>query len=113
MVNVKEHWVELLATFFLAVGLLISILTETPEIVYFIIILSGFVGGRTMYVKKKTEPIFPFVIIVLAFILGYVIASFNVSRKMVILLFFLSAFTSYYFHKKKIIGIFKSKDFYK
>ena len=113
MVNVKEHWVELLATFFLAVGLLISLLTEAPRLAYVIILLSGFLGGRTLYVKKRTEPIFPFVFIILAFIFGYVIASFRVSRTMVLILFFGTALVSYYLHKKKIIGIFKSKDFYK
>jgi hypothetical protein len=111
--NILEQWVELLALFFLVVGLLVSILTGTPQLVYVVVLLSGFLAGRTLYIKKLSEPIFPFVLIVLAFIFGYTIGAFTASRKIVMLLFFGALLVSYYLHKKKFITIFKSKDFLK
>lgn len=109
----QEYWVELIATFFLALGLLIALLMRTAFMAYMIIVLSGFLAGRISSVKKMKEPIFPFVIIILAFILGYTLASLKASRIVIIVLFFVSAVVSYYLHKNKIIGIFKSKDFIK
>ncbi len=108
-----EQWPELTALFFLAVGFIIAVLLQSPKFSYVSIILCGFLAGRIYYLKRFKEPVFPFVLIIMGFLLGYLIGTFWVNRVLSLFLFLLSFFVSYYLHLKKILVIFKSERFLK
>lgn len=111
--NLKEYWVEWLGTLFLAIGFLIAVLLDSADFVYLIAILGGFIAGRNLYIKKMKEPILPFVIVTVTFVVGFVLGAFGAERRTTLLLVVLSTIISYYLHRENIITIFKSRDFLK
>ena len=113
MIKIDEQWVETFALFFIVLGFVLSILIKNTNLIYLTSLIAGFVAGRVFYLKRFKEPIFPFVIIIIGFLVGYVIGSFSASRVVNLILFALSFAGSYYLHMKKIITIFKSESFIK
>lgn len=108
-----EQWAEAFSLLFLAVGFIIAILLQSPFFSYVSVFLAGFVAGRVYYIKKSKEPILPFVLIILGFLVGYLLGSFWASRFVTILFFAVGFGISYYLHMKQILVIFKSEDFIK
>lgn len=108
-----EEWVEAFTLFLLVLGFLISMLLRSDMLSYVAISLSGALAGRAFYTRRFSEPILPFVLMVVGFLLGYVLGSFWTSRLLTIVLFGVGFGLSYFLHMKKIIGIFKSKQFIK
>lgn len=113
MINWTEQWAEVFTLFFLALGFIVSILLLSPALSYISIFLAGFLAGRIYYIKHNTEPIFPFILIIIGFLLGYLIGNFWASRFWTLVFFILGFAISYYLHMKKLIVIFKSKNFIK
>ena len=111
--KIKEQWAEILAVFFLALGFVISILLTSTLFTFLSIILAGFLAARIYYLKKFSEPIFPFVLIIVGFLVGYFLGTFWASRFWTLLFFAVSFGVSYYLHMKGIFAIFKSDDFIK
>lgn len=111
--ELQEQWAEALTLLFASIGFIISILLRSILLNYITIIISGFVAGRIFYLKYKKEQIFPFILIIIGFLLGYLVGSFWSSRIITIILFIISSYISYYLHMKKIITTFKSKPFIK
>ena len=110
---IQEAWAETLALVFVLIGFLVSLFLTNVFMVYLVVILAGFLAGRVFYIKRFKEPIFPFILMIIGFLFGYVLGSFEASRFW-ITLFFAAAFTvSYYLHLKKILVIFKSEEFIK
>jgi len=108
-----EQWAEVVALLFLVLGFFISALLHNPTFSYIIVFLCSFLAGRVFYMKRFSEPILPFVLIILGFLLGYLIGSFWVSRFWILVFFAIGFISSYYLHLKKILVIFKSKDWIK
>ena len=113
MVKLEEDWAEIIALSFIVLGFFTSILMKNPLFSYLVISLAGFLAGRNYYVKHQKEPILPFVLMIVGFLFGYVIASFWVNRGLVLIFFAIAFGTSYYLHLKHILVIFKSKNFVK
>ena len=113
MVKWDERWVETFALFFIVIGFIFSVILRNAFFSHITVIIAGIVAGRVFYLKRFKEPIFPFVIIIIGFLLGYVIGSFSASRFVTFIFFVLSFIGSYYLHMKKIITIFKNKNFIK
>jgi len=111
--NLEEEWVEYSAAILAFVGFFIAILMSNPVFSYVSVSLLGLLMGRVFYIKHFSEPVFPFVIIMGAFLIGYFAGSFFVSRLIVLILFVGFFGLSYYLHKEKIITIFKSESFMK
>ncbi len=111
--KIEEYWVETLTMVFILVGFVISLLLVSHSIAYFIVLLSGFLAGRIFYMKRFKEPIFPFVVMIVGFLFGYLLGGFGMSKVWIVVLFLVSWGISYYLHKAKIIKIFKSKNFIK
>jgi uncharacterized membrane protein YeaQ/YmgE (transglycosylase-associated protein family) len=109
----NEQWAEVGATLFVVLGFMISILQFNALLSYVSIVLAGFLAGRIYYTKRFTEPILPFILIIIGFLVGYLIGNFWSSRLLSLILFILSFSCSYLLHKRKIIGIFKSENFIK
>ncbi len=111
--ELQEEWAELSALFFVVLGFMISVLLRTPAISYLAVLLSGFLAGRICFIERYKQPLFPFILVILGFLTGYVAGSFWTSRFGTIIFFVAGAFVSYRLHKKGIVGTFKNKDFIK
>ena len=109
----EEQWAEVLTILFLALGFVIAVLLQSALFTFLSVIIAGFLGARVYYMKRFSEPIFPFVLIIIGFLVGYLLGSFWASRLWVLVFFALSFALSYYLHVKGIFAIFKREDFIK
>ncbi|MBI2665985.1 hypothetical protein HYX13_00070 [Candidatus Woesearchaeota archaeon] len=109
----EEEWAEVFALFFLVVGFIISVLLQSPSLTYLILFLAGGLAGRTYYFKESSQPILPFVLMILGFLLGYMLGNFWTNRVWGIIVFAFGFWGSLQLHRKEIIGTFKSKLFIK
>lgn len=108
-----EEWAEAGVLVFMVLGFVLSILLTIPILSYFSIIIAGFLAGRIYFIKRYAEPIFPLILILCGFLLGYLLGGIWISRAWVFVLFVGSFGISYYLHLKKILVIFKSQNFIK
>ncbi|GEM_PF-793159 len=108
-----KQWPEVFSFGLLVLGFIISLLLRQESFSYLTILFSGFLAARGYYLKKQKEPIFPFILLIIGFLVGYIIGAVWVSRIMVFFFFILGFCVSYYLHKKKIVTIFKSEIFIK
>lgn len=113
MIKWEEQWVEVLALFFLFLGLAVSVLLRNTYFSYLTVFLAGFLGGRLYYLKHYKEPILPFVLIIIGFLFGYLVGSLWINRIAVLIFFVLGFVISYYLHLKQVLVTFKSKNFIK
>ena len=114
MADIFKSGTEVFIVIIMVLGVLISIAIPSKPLSFFVILLSGFAAGKIVYSRRyKTEykkqdivyfivEEFPYLIIILAFLGGYVLGSYNISRKAIFALFLVSFVISYYFHYKKI-----------
>ncbi len=109
----EEEWVEAFTLAFVTLGALVSILIKSDLFTFISIFLAGFLAARSYYIRRFKEPILPFLLIIVGFLTGYVVASFWSSRITILLIFGLGFGVSYYLHMKKILVIFKSRNFVK
>ena len=111
--KLHEDWAEAFFSGCIILGFMVAILLRSPALSYLAILLAAFQAGRVIYLKHLKEPIFPFVLIVVGFLVGYLIGAFWVSRLLTIILFAGMFWLSYYLHKKEFITTFKSELFIK
>ena len=111
--KIEEVWAETLTVIFILIGFVVAMLLSNVSVIYFIVLLSGFLAGRIFYIKRFKEPIFPFVIMILGFLFGYILGGFGASKFWIVVLFLSSWGLSYYLHLKKFITTFKNKSFIK
>ena len=109
----QESWAETFAVLFILIGFVLSLLLMKAFLVYLVIFLVGFLAGRIVYIKRFEEPIFPFILMILGFLFGYMLGSFWSSRLGVLIFFIVGLGVSYFLHLKKILVIFKSREFLK
>ena len=109
----EEQWAEAITVFFAAIGFIIAILLGSALFTYLSVIISGFLAGRLFYMRRFSEPIFPFIMMIVGFLVGYLLGSFWASRFWVLVFFALSFGISYYLHLKEILVIFKKEHFIK
>jgi len=112
-VNWLEEWAEVGGLFFMVLGFILSILLMVPALSYISILIAGFLAGRIYYLKRFSQPILPFIIMICGFLLGYLLGGFWVNRFWILIWFGASFGISYYLHLKKILVIFKSRNFIK
>ena len=108
-----EQWAEALTVFFIAIGFMISILMRSAFFTYLAVVVCGSLAARLYYMRRYAQPIFPFVLMIIGFLVGYFLGSFWASRFWVFAFFLISFGVSYYLHQKKILVIFKKEDFIK
>ncbi len=97
-----KNWPELIALVVLIIGFIIAISLENPWFVYIVIFLVGLMAGRLFFLKLGRQPIFPFLIIIIGFLLGYLLGTFptGANNKAVAILFFIGWIISHIAHKK-------------
>lgn len=99
-----KNWVEIFFFIVMVIGLIVSLWATSFSAVisYIVVFLSGMIGGRLLY-GRKHKLTFPYYIIIIGFLIGYVIGTYYGSRKVVIILFVLGVLLSYHLHKKGYI----------
>ena len=110
---VLENWAEVLTAILLLVGFFIALVITSPALNYLIIFLSGLLAGRMLYQKHKIQPIFPFILIIIGFLFGFMLGAISANKSIVTILFIIAITVSYYAHKRGYIGFFKSESFIK
>jgi hypothetical protein len=97
-----KSWVEFFFFLLMVVGLIVSLAAPSAVISYLVVFLSGMIGGRLLYERKK-KLTFPYYIILVGFLIGYLIGVAYGSRRVIIILFILGILLSYHLHNKGYI----------
>ncbi len=113
MITWHEDWAEVFALLFVAIGFILSILLFSPFFSYFTVLIAAGLAGRSFYIRRLKQPILPVVLMVVGFLVGYLVGGFWINRLVVLIIFLIGFFTSYYLHKKKIFTTFKSTGYIK
>jgi len=100
-----KQWAEVFFIILLMIGFLISISIKSPAMNYAVIFLAGMMAGRLIYEKKGKQPVFAFFLIIVGFLFGYMLGSFNFNRKLIVFFFIVGAVVSYQIHKKGYLKI--------
>ncbi len=109
--KLEEQWADILALALLVIGFIVAVLLRSAFFNYITSFVGGFLSARLYYFKRQKQPIFPFVLIIVGFLLGYLIGTIWASRFWTFVFFTVGFFGSYYLLKHKIIGIFKSEQY--
>ncbi|MCH8329283.1 MAG: hypothetical protein IIB81_02735 [Nanoarchaeota archaeon] len=99
-----KNWAEFFFFVVMVIGFVVALLAPSAFISYIIVFLSGMIGGRLLY-DRKGKLTFPYYIIIIGFLLGYVIGTYigYGDKTVVIILFVLGVLLSYHLHKKGYI----------
>ena len=114
MANLFKSGTEVFFIIVIILSIIISLSIPNKPLNYLVILISGFAAGKIIYSRrhKRDSPKqdlpyfiieeFPYLIIIFAFFVGYMIGSYTVSRKVIFFMFMGSLLVSYYFHHKKV-----------
>ena len=99
-----KNWAEFVFFVIMVIGFAVSIWASSYSAVisYIVVFLSGMIGGRLLY-ERKNRLTFPYIVIVIGFIIGYLLGSYYGSKKVIVILFGLGILFSYYLRKKGYI----------
>lgn len=86
----------------LVLGFLFSLLTPSAVLSYALIFTVGMAGGRLMF-ERKNRLTFPYYLMLIGFLIGYLLGAFYGNRNIMVLLFIIGGFLSYYLHDSGII----------
>jgi len=100
-----RNWAEVFIILLIMVGFLLSISIRSAGLSYFIIFLAGLMGGRFIAKRHKRQPLFPYFLIIIGFLFGYILGAlvFEINKKVLVLLFVIGGIISFYIHKKGYI----------
>ena len=98
-----KSWAEAFFVVLLIIGFVLALSSQNPALTYAVSFLAGLLAGRYYFVQVGKQPLFPFFLIIIGFLIGYIIGSFNANRWIVAILFFLAWLSSHMFHKKGYI----------
>ena len=99
-----RSWAEFFFFVLMIIGFIVALWATSFSAVisYVVVFLSGMIGGRLLYHRKKRLTI-PYYIIIIGFMIGFLIGTIYGSRKVVIVLFILGVLLSYHLHNKGYI----------
>lgn len=101
-INFWMNWPEFIGLVLLIIGFFLAILIGSAVIIYILITLAGFIGGRIWYRVKKDRKV-PWVIILIAFLLGFLIGARYGNKFTIMFFYVLGIIVSYYLHENGII----------
>ena len=105
-VDLYNNWLEYVAFLFMFLAFLMMqanwIFSGSKVMVYLTIFLAGMIIGRVFYKMDKVHR-FRWGLISLAFLIGFIIAPHYGSRLMLVILYAVGAYASYYIHDKGYI----------
>lgn len=102
MVSYFESWAEIWFFILIIIGFLVSITVGSKVIAYITILLCGMMAGRLLF-ERKQKLQFPYYLIIIGFLIGYLIGSPYGNRKIMVILFIFGIIVSYYLHNKGFI----------
>lgn len=97
-----SDWAEVFFLILLFIGLIFGVFSPSAAITYAIAFVSGLMAGRVLF-ERKDKGRAPYMLIIIAFILGFILGSFYGDKKITMLLFIFGAALGYYLFDKKII----------
>ncbi len=110
---IMEHWAEILAVLILLLGFFFAIVIQSPAMHYIVILLAGFLGGRVIYERHRYQPIFPFILMLIGFLLGFMLGAISANKKIIMLFFLVGFFVALWAHQKGYMGFFKTEGWIK
>tara|TARA_Y100000310_G_C20694435_1_gene824482 strand:- start:3953 stop:4297 length:345 start_codon:yes stop_codon:yes gene_type:complete len=102
-----KSWAEFFFFILMVVGFVIAIWAPSAFVSYVVVFLSGMIGGRLLYDRKK-KLVIPYYLILAGFLIGYLIGTYYGSKKIIIILFMLGMLFSYHLYNK---GYLKDKPY--
>lgn len=99
-----KSWAEFFFFVLMVIGFIVSLWATSFSAVisYIVVFLSGMIGGGLLYERKKKLK-FPYYIIIIGFLIGYVLGTYYGSRIVIVVLFILGILFSYHLHNKGYI----------
>ena len=101
-----KDWMEIFLFIDMIVGLVFALLIPSAALSYILVFISGFFAGRLIY-ERKSKIIFPYIVIITTFLIGYLIGMKYGSRVVVVLLFLIGAILSYKLFDRGILKDFR------
>lgn len=102
MFQYYKNWMEFWFFVLMVIGVLIALSSPSAAISYIVIFLSGMLAGRLLY-ERKDKIQFPYLMIIIGFVIGYLIGVYYGSRRVSIVLFIIGAILSYKLYDNKIL----------
>ena len=102
LTNYVRNWAEMGFFTLLVIGFLFSLLTPSAVLSYALVFTAGMMGGRLMY-ERKERLTFPYYLMIVGFLIGYLLGAFYGNKNVMIILFVIGGFLSYYLHDSGMI----------
>ena len=102
MFQYYKNWMEFWFFVLMVIGVLIALSAPSAAISYMVIFLSGMLAGRLLY-ERKNKMQFPYLMIIVGFVVGYLIGVYYGIRRVSIVLFIIGAILSYKLYDNKIL----------
>ena len=97
-----KNWMELFLLIDMIIGLVLALLIPSAALSYILIFVSGFFAGRLIY-ERKSKIVFPYIVIITTFLIGYLIGMRYGNRVVVVLLFLIGSVLSYKLFDKGVL----------
>ena len=97
-----SHWGEVLFLSLLIIGFILSIASPSAVISYIMIFVVGLMSGRLLY-ERKNKLVFPYVLIIIGFIIGYILGAFYGNKATILTLYLIGIWAGYQVYNKGII----------
>lgn len=101
-----KNWMEIFLLLDMIIGLVFALLIPSAALSYILLFVSGFFGGRLIY-ERKHKIVFPYIVIIATFLIGYLIGIRYGNRTVVVLLFLIGAILSYKLFDRGILKDFR------
>lgn len=102
MMEFYKSYMEIFFLLFAIVGIFIALSAPSTVISYAIALISGMFAGRLLY-EKRGKIQFPYIIIILGFLIGYLVGVYYGSRKIAIIMFAIGAVMSYKLYERNLL----------
>lgn len=97
-----KDWMEIFLFVDMIIGLVLALLVPSAALSYILIFVSGFFAGRLIY-ERKYKIVFPYIVIISTFLIGYLIGMRYGNRIVVFLLFLIGSALSYKLFDKGLL----------
>lgn len=97
---IYESWAEVIGLFFLVSGFVLALSIQSLILNYLLIAIAGLMAGRVIFNKKNKQPLFPFILIMIACLVGYLLGSIRFNKIPILIIFAVATYASYVLHKE-------------
>ncbi|MBW2980107.1 hypothetical protein KY360_01670 [Candidatus Woesearchaeota archaeon] len=97
-----KNWAEVFFFILLVLGFLVALATPSAVMSYIVIFICGLIAGRLIY-DRKNKGLFPYFIIIIGFLIGYLLGAYRGEREVMSVLFVIGALIGYYVYDKGVL----------